>query len=121
MSLTTVTTTVTTTVNTTVNTTVSIISQPLSVMSPTPLAIRQAPQREEHPLPLEKESAQDSPSNRPSEPPSRKFVVVRCQDCKHYKIKNKHHKCPGPKSVVVPCNVTENNPIGGDNEQAEHQ
>jgi hypothetical protein len=88
-------------------------------MCSTPLANRQAPRREEHLLPLENESVQDSPSaqDAPSDRP--KLLFVRCQDCPHYKNKNKPHihKCPGAKSSVV----AENNPIGGDNEQVEHQ
>ncbi|CAJ0547276.1 Ff.00g019030.m01.CDS01 [Fusarium sp. VM40] len=88
---------------------------------------------EEHPLPVRQESVTESVIESVTESviesvtepvryaPSRKFVALRCQDCKHWKIKGNLHNCRRAKIPAVPCNVTENSPIGGDNKRVEHQ
>lgn len=84
---------------------------------------------EEHPLTLVTESvtepATESVTESSNEPvkqaPSRKFVAIRCRDCDHWRVKGNLHNCPRPKIPAVPCKVTKNSPIGGDNKQVEHQ
>lgn len=76
---------------------------------------------EEHPLTLVTESVTESSKEPVQQAPSRKFVAIRCRDCDHWRVKGNLHNCPRPKIPAVPCKVTKNSPIGGDNKQVEHQ